>query len=58
MADFGQEDEVVSKPSAAPAVAKSSWGTDDEVVNKPSGDRVSSSSLKERNFYNCCWNIY
>jgi hypothetical protein len=34
MADFGQEDEVVSKSSAAPAVAKSSWGADDEVVNK------------------------
>lgn len=47
MADFGQEDEVVSKPSAAPPVAKSSWGTDDEVVTKPSEDRVSSSSLSE-----------
>jgi hypothetical protein len=47
MADFGQEDEVVSKPSAAPAVAKSSWGADDEVVTKPSEDRVSSSSLSD-----------
>ena len=47
MADFGQEDEVVSKPSVAPAVVKSSWGADDEVVTKPSEDRVSSSSLSE-----------
>ena len=47
MADFGQEDEVVSKPSTAPPVAKSSWGADDEVVTKPSEDRVSSSSLSE-----------
>jgi len=47
MANFGQEDEVVSKPSAAPPVAKSSWGADDEVVNKPSEDRVSNLSLSE-----------
>ena len=33
MADFGQGDEVVSKPAAAPT--KSSWGSDDEVVTKP-----------------------
>ena len=33
MADFGQGDEVVSKPTAAPT--KSSWGSDDEVVTKP-----------------------
>lgn len=33
MADFGQGDEVVSKPTAAPT--RSSWGSDDEVVTKP-----------------------
>lgn len=33
MADFGQGDEVVSKPTAAST--KSSWGSDDEVVTKP-----------------------
>ena len=32
MADFGQGDEVVSKPAAT---TKSSWGSDDEVVSKP-----------------------
>jgi len=31
MADFGQNDEVVSKPSVA--TTKSSWGSDDEVVS-------------------------
>lgn len=31
MADFGQNDEVVSKPSVS--TAKSSWGSDDEVVS-------------------------
>jgi hypothetical protein len=31
MADFGQNDEVVSKPSVS--TAKSSWGGDDEVVS-------------------------
>ena len=36
MADFGQDDEVVSKPSvAAPIASKSSWGQDDEVISKP-----------------------
>jgi hypothetical protein len=33
MADFGQGDEVVSKPAAT--TTKSSWGSDDEVVSKP-----------------------
>jgi len=35
MADFGQNDEVVSKPSTVTSAAKSSWGQDDEVVSKP-----------------------
>lgn len=34
MADWGQNDEVVSKPSTP--VAKSSWGQEDEVVKQPS----------------------
>jgi len=33
MANFGQGDEVVSKPTSVPT--KSSWGSDDEVVTKP-----------------------
>lgn len=40
MADFGQNDEVVSKSVAAP---KSSWGGDDEVV-APSAPAVSASA--------------
>ena len=40
MADFGQGDEVVSKPIAAPT--KSSWGSDDEVVTKSKQDVTSS----------------
>ncbi|CAB4240566.1 hypothetical protein UFOVP38_11 [uncultured Caudovirales phage] len=35
MATFGQDDEVVSKPAAAPVAAKSSWGQGDEVVKQP-----------------------
>lgn len=40
MANFGQGDEVVSKPTAAPT--KSSWGSDDEVVTKSKQDVTSS----------------
>ena len=40
MADFGQGDEVVSKPTSAPT--KSSWGSDDEVVTKSKQDVTNS----------------
>ena len=44
MADFGQNDEVVSKPSVA--TTKSSWGSDDEVVTSEAS-RTSASAPVE-----------
>lgn len=45
MADFGQNDEVVSKSIAAP---KSSWGGDDEVVTPPAPATSASAPIDSR----------
>ena len=44
MADFGQDDEVVSKPAAA--TTKSSWGSDDDVVTPTSPAKSASAPVE------------
>ena len=49
MADWGQNDEVVSAPSKATATPKqSSWGQDDEVVTKPTDVQPAAQGTKPR----------